>query len=327
MAGNLPKVEAEMPRAEQDSYTMRLARLMGYGLTLILLVGCGNRFGSLNYAMMPGYARPLRAATPAARTSLPKVDIGRPSSLVFDGAGNLLVANAKAGSLMAVTNRGDAMEKADNLPDPTAIAVSRSGAVYVVCRADGTIVKMTTQEIKRVVNGLTGPMGLAVTADETLYVSLPASREIVEIKADGTRRTIWTHATLVPEQLLVTAKDELFVSLRDGKKGRLIQLDRQGKQTDEYRFDDPITGLAADEKGRLLVAAASPDKNKILTGALGWLDRNGDWSILAENVVRPLAVSVYPGGNAVYVQYDTAAQRYVIVSIFGDVSAPWLTAV
>ncbi|MBC7541309.1 MAG: hypothetical protein H7338_01115 [Candidatus Sericytochromatia bacterium] len=303
---------------------MRLAQLMGYGMTLVLLTGCGNRFGSLNYTMMPGFARPVQAAGPVAAVTLPKVDIGRPSSMAFDLAGNLLVANASGGSLMAVTSRGEALEKADNLPDPSAVTVSRSGAVYVACQKDGSIVKMTTREIKRTVTGLTSPKGLAVASDESLFVTLPLSREIIEIKADGTRQTLWKHATWAPEQITVTAKDEIFVSVHEGTKCRLLQLDRKGKQVDEYQFQHPLTSLAADDKGRLLVATAAPDKENILVGELGWLDRNGEWSILAENVVRPMAVTVYPGGNAVYAHYDEAKHRYEIVSIAGVVAAPWL---
>ena len=305
---------------------MRLARWIGCGMATAMLMGCGNRYGSLNYATPPGYAQPVRAASPVAAVTLPSVDIGRPSAMTFDKVGNLMVANAMGNSLMSVTSRGEAMEKADNLPDPAAVTTSRSGAVYVACHRDGSIVRVTTSDVKRVALDLPSAKGLAVASDETLYVTLPATREIVEIKSDGTRRTIWHHATWIPEQLTMTAKDELFVSVRTGATGRLLQIDRNGRQLDQFNFEDPITGLAANDQGRLLVAAASPDTDGILVGELGWLDRNGQWSIVAEDVVRPMAVTVYPGGNPVYVHYDEARHRYEIVSIVGNVAAPWLTS-
>jgi DNA-binding beta-propeller fold protein YncE len=296
------------------------------GLLALSLTGCGNRFASVNYSNLANYARPVRPAEVVKTQSIPNVDIGRPVAMTFDKADNLLVANNKGGSILAVTSRGEAMEKADNLPDPSSMAVGRNGSIYIACFKDGSIVRMNNQEIRRTVKGLAGPRSVAVTSDETLYVTLPESREIVAIKPDGTRQTVWTHASFVPELILTTGQDELFVSVQDGRRGRLLQLTRQGKQIDEYTFDNHVTGLAADAKGRLLVAAAAMDEDGQTVGELGWLDRDGAWAILAEDVARPMAVAVSPGGFPVYVQYDGKTNRYQVVTIIGDASAPWLSA-
>jgi DNA-binding beta-propeller fold protein YncE len=305
---------------------MRLATWLGTGLIALTLVGCGNRFAAVNYTNMAGYARAVRPAVAAQVKALPAIDIGRPAAMVFDKADNLLVANNKSGSVLTVTSRGEAMEKADNLPDPSSMAVSRSGSVYVSCFSDGSIVRMNNREVKRVAKGLAGPRSVAVTSDESLYITLPASREVMEIQADGTRQIIWQHATLKPELILATAKDELFVSVQDGEHGRLLQISRKGKKLDEYRFERHVTALSADKAGRLLVAAAALNDDEMPQGDLGWLDRNGDWTILAENVVRPLAVAVTPGGTPVYVRFDGSKQRYEIVTIMGDTATPWLAA-
>jgi DNA-binding beta-propeller fold protein YncE len=246
--------------------------------------------------------------------------------MVFDRSDNLLVANNKGGSILAITNRGEAMEKADNLPDPSALTVSRSGNVYITCFKDGSIVRMSNREVRRTVKDLAGPRSVAVTSDESLYVTLPQSREVIEIKADGTRQTIWKHAKFIPELIVTTDKDELFVSVQDGDHGRLLEISRKGKQLDEYTFDNHVTALSADAKGRLLIATAVMGDNDMPVGELGWLDRNGDWTILSENVVRPLAIAVSPGGYPVYVQYDESKNRYEIVTLANDAAASWLAA-
>jgi hypothetical protein len=310
----------------QDGETMRFARWMGMGLLAFSLMGCGNRFASVNYSNLANYARPVRPAQAVTTQAMPTMDIGRPVALAFDRADNLLVANNKGGSILAVTARGEALEKADNLPDPSAMTVSRGGNIYVSCFKDGTIVRMNEKGVKRIANALTGLRSVAVTSDESLYVTLPQTREVIEIKPDGTRQTIWKHASFVPELITATGKDELFLSVQDGQRGRLLQISRKGKQLDEFTFDNHLTAVAADPKGRLFVATAAMNDDDVAVGELGWLDRNGDWTILAENVVKPLAVAVTPGGMPIYVHYDGAKNRYEIVTLVGDSAAPWLAA-
>lgn len=305
---------------------MRFARWMGTGLLALSLMGCGNRFASVNYSNLANYARPVRSAAVVKAQTLPTVDIGRPVAMAFDRADNLLVANNRGGSILAVTARGEAMEKADNLPDPSAIAVSRSGNIYVTCFKDGSIVRMNAQGVRRVANALRGPRSIAVTSDESLYITLPETKEVVEIKPDGTRQTIWQSTNLVPELITATAKDELFVSVKDGSHGRLLQISRKGKQVDEYTFDDHLMALSADPKGRLFVATGAMNDDDVAVGELGWLDRNGEWTILAQDVVKPLAVAVTPGGAPIYVHYDGAKHRYEIVTLVGDTAASWLAA-
>lgn len=305
----------------------RMAHWMGTGLLALGLMGCGNRFASVNYSNLANYARPVQSAAVVKTQTVPAVNIGRPVALAFDTADNLLVANNQGGSVLAVTNRGVAMEKANNLPDPSAIAVSRNGNVYVACFKDGSIVRMNSQGTKRVVNALSGPRSIAVTSDESLYVTQPETKEVIEIKPDGTRQAVWQSTTFVPELITATAKDELFVSVQDGTRGRLFQISRKGKQLDEYTFDNHLMALSSDKNGRLFVATGTTNEDNVAVGELGWLDRNGEWTILAQDVVKPLAVAVTPGGMPLYVQYDGSKHRYEIVTFVGDNAAPWLAAV
>lgn len=296
-------------------------------LAALVVAGCGNRF--TGPGLPGGYGGPRHAGVqPApvgtAPVAVPAVAFGRPAGLAYDRQGQLLVANDEDGMVMAIGQGNVAMSRASGLKGPRAVATDRQGAIYVADARDGSIVKLTASQVKRVATGIDTPTGVAVASDGTIYVSSPKAREVFAISPEGQRETIWSHEGLAPEHVVVTGKDEIFVAVRAGDKGQLLELDRTGKKKDTYYFDHPLTAVAAGPDDRLFVAAASQDADGYLWGDLGWLDRDGTWTITAENVIDPLALAVSPAGDPVYVQYDWDSDSYQLVTMTNGQASVWL---
>ncbi len=139
-------------------------------------------------------------------------------SPVFDAAGNLyLTYSGSRGqdvpvSIFRVHPNGTRESFSSSITNPTGLAVSPDGEVYVSSRFEGSVYRLLedgTAETYATDLGI--PCGLAFTDDGTLYVG-DRSGTIFEVSRGGRARTVATLPPSVAAYHLARAADALYVT-------------------------------------------------------------------------------------------------------------------
>ena len=88
--------------------------------------------------------------------------MNEPSSLAFDGAGNLFEADLGSGNIYEFTTDGTKSTFASGLSHPTALAVDSAGNLFEADFASGNIYEFTPGGVQSIfASGLPAPAGLA----------------------------------------------------------------------------------------------------------------------------------------------------------------------
>ncbi len=144
------------------------------------------------------------------------------------------------------------------LMNPTGLALDRTGVLYVSCRNDGTIHRVTPDgRAQRWVEGMGIATGLVFDRADNLYVG-DRSGTIFKISPD---RQIFVFATLEPSiaayHLAFSPSGELFVTgPTTSSYDRVYRITQGGEVTVFYRGLGRPQGLAFDHAGNLYVAAS-----------------------------------------------------------------------
>jgi len=144
------------------------------------------------------------------------------------------------------------------LMNPTGLALDRYGTLYVSCRNDGTIHRITPDgRATQWVEGMGIATGLAMDRDANLFVG-DRSGTIFKISPD---RQIFVFATLEPSiaayHLAFSPSGELFVTgPTTSSFDRLFRITPGGEVSVFYRGLGRPQGLAFDKNGNLYVAAS-----------------------------------------------------------------------
>ncbi len=144
------------------------------------------------------------------------------------------------------------------LMNPTGLALDRTGVLYVSCRNDGTIHRVTPDgRAQRWVEGMGIATGLAFDRADNLYVG-DRSGTIFKISPD---RQIFVFATLEPSiaayHLAFSPSGELFVTgPTTSSYDRVYRITHGGEVVVFYRGLGRPQGLAFDHAGNLYVAAS-----------------------------------------------------------------------
>lgn len=152
------------------------------------------------------------------------------------------------------------------LINPTGLAVANDGALYVTCRHDGTVHRITPDgESGQWIEGMGVATGLAFDPSGNLYVG-DRSGTIFKIGSD---RRIYVFATLEPSvaayHLAFNAEGNLFVTgPTQSSYDRVYCITPEGEVSVFYRGLGRPQGLAFDAEGNLYVAASLAGKRGIV---------------------------------------------------------------
>jgi len=189
-----------------------------------------------------------------------------------DAAGNIYVTfSGQRGqkvpvSLYKITANYTVKPFVTELMNPTGLALDRTGVLYVSCRNDGSIQRITPDgRAQKWVEGMGIATGIAFDKSENLYVG-DRSGTIFKISPE---REIFVFATLEPSiaafHMAFSAAGDLFVTgPTTSSFDRVYRIDQQGEVSVFYRGLGRPQGLAFDRAGNLYVAASMGGKRGIV---------------------------------------------------------------
>jgi sugar lactone lactonase YvrE len=181
-----------------------------------------------------------------------------------DGEGNIYVTfSGQRGqkvpvSLYKVTANYTAKPFVTQLVNPTGLALGRDGTLYVSCRHDGTIHRVTPDgRSQQWVEGMGIATGLAFDREGNLFVG-DRSGTLFKISPD---RQIFVFATLEPSiaayHLAFSPSGDLFVTgPTTSSFDRVYRISQGGEVSVFYRGLGRPQGIAFDRSGSLLVVAS-----------------------------------------------------------------------
>ena len=220
------------------------------------------------------------------------LSLNDPTGIVFDGSGNLWVANYRGDSILMYTRdaiaRGGRIQSrlsiagpATMLRGPNRLAFDRGGSLWVADYDSDSIVAFTpaamakggavAPELTIKSEGVGRPTGLAFDSDGNLWVTNQATGDVISIAAadlhaGGAPKAAVTLAmpggrSSIPEALAFDREGTMWVALFGGNRVlgfRAPSLSRSGTPAPAFAIvtDSPI-GLTFDSGGHVWVAEAS----------------------------------------------------------------------
>jgi sugar lactone lactonase YvrE len=187
--------------------------------------------------------------------------VGNPS---VDSEGNIYVTfsgqrgQKVAVSLYKITSNYQVKPFVTELMNPTGLALDRAGTLYVSCRNDGTVHKVTPDgRSQQWIEGMGIATGLAFDKDHNLFVG-DRSGTIFKISPD---RHVFVFATLEPSiaayHLAFSPQGELYVTgPTTSSFDPVYRINNQGQVSVFYRGLGRPQGLAFDRQGNLYIAAS-----------------------------------------------------------------------
>jgi sugar lactone lactonase YvrE len=195
--------------------------------------------------------------------------VGNPA---VDAEGNIYVTfSGQRGqkvpvSLYKVTAAQQIKPFVTEMMNPTGLAVDPAGMLYVSCRNDGTIHRVTPEGRSELwIEGMGIATGLAFDAEHNLFVG-DRSGTIFKISPD---RQVFVFATLEPSiaayHLAFSPEGELYVSgPTTSSFDHICRINHQGEISLFYRGLGRPQGLAFDREGNLYVAASKGGRRGIV---------------------------------------------------------------
>jgi sugar lactone lactonase YvrE len=187
--------------------------------------------------------------------------VGNPA---VDAEGNIYVTYSGtrgqkvAVSLYKISANYNVQPLPTELINPTGLAVDRTGAIFVSCRHDGTIHRVTADGRAQLwMEGMGIATGLAFDRDHNLFVG-DRSGTIFKINPE---RQVFVFATLEPSiaayHLAFSPSGELYVSgPTTSSYDHISRIDANGHVSVYFRGLGRPQGLAFDRQGNLYVAAS-----------------------------------------------------------------------
>jgi sugar lactone lactonase YvrE len=287
----LGKVEASIISASDDKIIARLPESR-QSLGLTLKVG-----------------RTLSAVFPFSLASRIAADLHPVANPVVgpDGAVITTISGSRGQQvsqpLVRLTKRGDKIHFNCEIMNPTGLAFSRDGQLYISSRHDGTVMRYTDYERLDIIAEDVGiPCGIAFDSSNLLYVGDRTGR-IYRVHSSGSKEEF---ARLEPSvsayHLAIDSEDRVYVtgptlSMRDC----LLRFSREGKAE---RLVDGLArpqGMAFLPNGDLLICAAFEGRK----GVFRYSPKDGSISLyIAAPILVGLAISerdiFLATGNSIY---------------------------
>lgn len=227
---------------------------------LIARVPQGASGGTVRVATHKGQSSPvpMRVGVQIAENLHP---VANPA---VDAEGNIYVTYSGqrgqrvAVSLYKITANYQMKPFVTELVNPSGLALDRAGVLYVSCRHDGTIYKVTPDGRSQLwMEGMGIATGLAFDKDHNLFVG-DRSGTIFKISPD---RQVFVFATLEPSisayHLAFSPAGELYVTgPTTSSFDHISKIDAQGRVSVFFRGLGRPQGLAFDKQGNLFVVAS-----------------------------------------------------------------------
>ncbi len=228
-------------------------------------------------------------------------------SPVFDAAGNLYLTYSGARgqqvpvSIFRVQPNGTRESFSSSITNPTSLAVSPAGEVYVSSRFEGTIYRLLQDgTADTYASDLGIPCGLAFADDGTLFVG-DRSGTIFEVAPGGRTRTLASLPASVAAFHLARSGDALYVTAPTLSAQDVVYRVTLGGEVSVYQrgFGRP-QGLAVASDGTLFVIEA-------LAGMSGlYRVQPGQAPTLVISGPRLVGIAFDPRGDIVVCSADTA---------------------
>jgi sugar lactone lactonase YvrE len=189
--------------------------------------------------------------------------------------------------LVRITKGGDKIHFNCEIMNPTGLAFSRDGQLYISSRHDGTVVRYTDYEhLDTIAEDLGIPCGIAFDSKNLLYVG-DRTGKIYRIESSGNREEF---ARLEPSiaayHLAIDSEDRVYVtgptlSMRDC----LLRFSRSGKAETLANGLARPQGMAFLPDGDLLICAAYEGKK----GVFRYSPKNGS---ISHHIAAPVLVGL-----------------------------------
>lgn len=169
-------------------------------------------------------------------------------------------------SLYKITPAGQVKPFVTEMMNPSGLAVDRTGVLYVSCRNDGTIHRVTPDGRAELwIEGMGIATGIAFDAEHNLFVG-DRSGTIFKISPD---RQVFVFATLEPSiaayHLAFSPAGDLYVTgPTTSSFDHVVRINHHGEISLFYRGLGRPQGMAFDRQGNLYVAASKGGRRGIV---------------------------------------------------------------
>lgn len=189
--------------------------------------------------------------------------LNEPTSLAFDSAGNLFVANYGSDNIVKITPGGVTSVFASystdhNLAAPQGLAFDKSGNLYVANWGGGTIERFTPQGVASTfATGLNYPADLAFDGAGNLYVANNGTSTVLKFTPQGVGSVFSTSPSQWPDPEGLTFDSEGNLYVANVNSSTIQKITPQGVSS---IFASNVTGplsLAFDSAGNLFVVHES----------------------------------------------------------------------
>jgi len=233
--------------------------------------------------------------------TLMDVELKRPRRLLFDAAGDLIIVDSEAGSVLRMDKEGEVTTVAENLAEPSGAALDKDGNLFVSNHADGnegegTVVRITPDgEQEIIADNLTGPKGLVLDAKGILYIACFDEGKIVRLGEKG--REDFVQEIPSPAGVVFDAKGNLYAV--NSIPGTLSKITPQGEVTELARDLTIPSDICLGPDGELIVCNYGGEQ-------LTAVDAAGNASRYLRVPQGTIGVAFDPDGNALLVNWDLA---------------------
>lgn len=129
------------------------------------------------------------ASADYGRTTVVATGLDHPRGISVDAEGDVFVAVAGGGQVEVFATLREHELMTHGLPDPSAVAASRSGAVYITERRAGTVQEYVDGVLSTIATGLRAPVGVAAGAAGTVWVD-ERDGALLLVSPNGTYRVV-----------------------------------------------------------------------------------------------------------------------------------------